>query len=142
MFSLALLFITVTCLEIYTLLTVGAALGTLNTLSIIFFTGILGAYLARRQGLHVMFALREELQRGAPPTHLFHGACVLVAGAFLITPGFLTDLMGFSLLLPPVRRILLKQLARWGEKHAQVMFVQQTSHAQQPHVNTYTSFRE
>ncbi len=70
-------------------------------------TALIGAGLVRRQGLAVWEKMREDLAAGGTPArHLAHGVLLLVGGALLLTPGFLTDGAGFALMIPPVREAL------------------------------------
>ena len=102
--KLLFLFIVVPAIEIALLIQVGGYLGTMPTLGLIVATGMLGAYLARRQGLSVLTRAHEEMNRGQIPAGpLADGVMILVAGAVLLTPGILTDVMGFLLLVPAVR---------------------------------------
>jgi UPF0716 protein FxsA len=104
---LLLLFIIVPVIELMLLIQIGQYVGTLPTIGLIIFTGALGAYLARRQGVQVVARLRAELAAGQPPTDaIFDGAIILVAGAFLMTPGILTDTFGFLCLIPASRRLI------------------------------------
>ncbi len=104
MFRLGLLFITTTCLELFVLFKVNQHMGILPTITLILFTGFFGAFLARQQGWAVVQEISNKLQHGQLPTgELMDGVCVLIAGAFLVTPGLLTDLAGFALLTPLVR---------------------------------------
>ena len=108
---LLLLFIIVPAIELLLLIQMGQWLGTLPTVGLIVITGIVGAYLARQQGLQVLTRVQQEAQSGQMPAEaLLDGAMILVAGAVLMTPGVLTDALGFLLLLPPSRK-LLRQLA-------------------------------
>lgn len=102
-------FAAVPLLELYLLLAVGQRLGAAWTILVVLLTAALGAYLSKSQGLKTLERMRESLRRGqVPATELVEGALILLAGAFLLTPGFLTDAVGFSLLMPPVRRRLLR----------------------------------
>ena len=113
---LVLLFIIVPLADLALLIKVGAVLHFLPTLALVITTGILGAALARRQGLRTLAAIQSELASGRMPTdQLIEGLMILLAGAVLITPGFLTDLMGLALLIPPVRRIFRAALVRHFE---------------------------
>lgn len=130
MIRLGLLFVTVTSLELFLLLKVGSAIGIVSTIGLIFFTGFLGAYLTRQQGLRVLREITETLQRGEMPTsEILSGVCLLVVGALLVTPGLLTDLTGFLLLVPAIRGQLIavieRRMQRWIEQNAvQVMTAQ------------------
>ncbi len=104
---LLLLFILVPAIELALLLEVGSHLGTLPTLGLIAATGVVGASLARRQGLAVLGRAQDQMARGELPAgSLADGVMILVAGAFLITPGILTDAFGFLLLVPVFREVV------------------------------------
>ena len=91
-------------LELVVLLKVHQACGLGNTLVIVVLTGIVGAVLARAQGIMVMTVIRRDLAEGKMPApRLMDGVMILIAGVLLITPGLITDSVGFLLLLPPVR---------------------------------------
>ena len=106
-------FIGVPIVEIAVFIEVGGALGLWPTLGLVVLTAVLGTWQLRAQGLATLMRAREQVERGALPTReLFDGACLLVAGALLLTPGFVTDAAGFLLFFPPVRDILLGLLAR------------------------------
>jgi len=81
--------------------------GLLWTLLLVVGTGFLGAWLAREQGLAVWKSIQDELTLGRfPADNLIDGLLLLIAGAVLLTPGLLTDLLGFSILFPGTRRTL------------------------------------
>ena len=99
------LFIAVPLIELFILLQLGKFVGIVPTFGIIFLTAVIGAYLTRLQGLGILRSIQNSLQQGLMPTkEIMDGLCILVAGAFLLTPGFFTDLLGFLLLVPPFRR--------------------------------------
>jgi UPF0716 protein FxsA len=80
---------------------------------LIVFTGVLGATLARQQGLSVLSKIQREMASGKPPTQeLVEGALIVVGGIVLLTPGIITDLFGFSLLIPPIRKAFCKALTQ------------------------------
>lgn len=117
---LLLLFILVPVAELALLIELGKRMGLAATLGLIVGTGILGAWLARQQGLGVLSKIRLELDQGRLPTgHLVDGALILVAGAVLMTPGVLTDALGFFCLIPPGRRVLKDYLGRRFERAIQ-----------------------
>ena len=102
--KLFLAFTIIPFLEIYFLIEIGSYIGAFNTLMIVILTGFLGAILARYQGLKTMLKVRESLARGEMPAeHLLDALLVLLAGIVLLTPGFLTDLAGFTILIPTTR---------------------------------------
>ena len=116
---LLLLFILVPIVELALLLEIGKRVGLPATLAIIVSTGALGAYLARRQGLGVLAKIRSEIDQGRLPTgHLVDGALILVAGAVLMTPGVLTDALGFFCLIPASRKWIRAWMWRWLERAA------------------------
>ena len=114
---LFLLFTLVPAIELYLILKVGSAIGAANTIWLIIGTGILGAYYARQQGFKVVNNIQWKMQQGTVPgDDLVNGAMLLVGGAFLITPGFITDFAGFSLIFPPTREIIKIGVRRYLEK--------------------------
>ncbi|MFC7339035.1 FxsA family protein [Haloferula chungangensis] len=115
MFSrLLLLFIFVPVIELGIFLWIGERLRLLNTLAIILFTGVLGAALTKSQGLRVLNDFRKSTASGQlPHAAIVEGLIILVAGALLLTPGFLTDAVGFLALVPAVRSKLRKALTQY-----------------------------
>ena len=111
---LALLFLAVPFVELLVILQVGQALGALNTIAILVLVSVVGAWLVRREGLGVLRRAQARVHAGAVPgTELIDGVLILFAGALLLTPGFLTDVAGILLLLPPVRAGL-RASAAWS----------------------------
>lgn len=104
-------FLAVPLIEIALFVQVGGAIGLFPTLAIVILTAIAGTYLVRAQGFAALANLRQSFSQLSDPTeHLAHGAMILFAGALLLTPGFFTDAVGFSLLMPPVRLALISYL--------------------------------
>ena len=109
---LLLLFILVPAVELMLLIKVGGLIGILPTVAIIVGTGALGASLARWQGLGVLRNVQRELAGGRIPAgSLVDGVMILVAAALLLTPGFITDIVGFSCLVPGLRSVMKR--AAW-----------------------------
>ena len=107
--------------EIYLLIKIGAQIGALNTILIVILTGLLGASLARLEGIKTMTKVRESLNRGElPAEEMLDAMLIFVAGVVLLTPGFITDLTGLALLVPQVRfwfkRWLRKKFDEWMER--------------------------
>jgi UPF0716 protein FxsA len=101
---LLMLFILVPVIEIYILVKAGQHIGAMNTIALIILTGIVGASLAKSQGSQIIYKIRDALNQGQlPGRELLQGAMVLTGGIMLLTPGFITDLFGFSLLFPFTR---------------------------------------
>ena len=106
---LTFLFITIPVAELAVLMQAGKAWGILNTFALIIFTGVLGAAMARMEGLRVLTSMQTDMAAGRMPApHIVDGVMILVAGVLLITPGFLTDMVGFTLLIPVTRKVLRK----------------------------------
>ena len=117
---LLILFIAVPLVELALLIKLGNAIGLWPTIFIVIATGVLGAALARSQGTRVISAIRAEVAEGRPPTEsLLNGLMVLVGGVVLLTPGLLTDLLGFSLLIPFTRNWFRKKLSSRLRKYAE-----------------------
>lgn len=109
-------------IEIALFIQVGGRIGLLATIGIVIATALLGSALLRHQGLGTLNAARAAMaENKLPLTQVFDGFCLLIAGAFLLTPGFLTDAIGFLLFLPPVRVVLGRwvwnQLSKRGDIH-------------------------
>jgi UPF0716 protein FxsA len=124
-FVLFLLFIVVPIAELAVIVSVAREIGVLYTLAALFGFSIAGSILAKRQGLGVWYRMRTMLARGQmPSTEVVDGALILLGGALLLTPGFLTDILGISLLLPPVRagirRLARRQLRNMIDRHVWV----------------------
>lgn len=104
-------FIVTPLIEIAVLIQVGGWLGLWPTLGLIVLTAIIGTWMLRQQGFAVMARAQQQLAEGTVPLgEVFEGFCLVIAGALLLTPGFVTDVVGGSLLLPPVRAWLYKRL--------------------------------
>lgn len=110
---LILLFLLTPAVELALLIQVDSFIGFWPTVGLIVATGVAGSYLARREGLSTWRALNRRLQSGdLPGTELVDGVIILVAGALLVTPGVLTDAIGFLGLLPPTRALVRRFLVR------------------------------
>ncbi len=104
-------FIVMPIIEIAVLIEVGGWLGLWPTLALIVLTAMAGTWMLRRQGFAVLSRAQTQLERGAVPlAEVFEGFCLVIAGALLLTPGFVTDAIGGSLLLPPLRAWLYRVL--------------------------------
>ena len=111
--KLILIFTIVPFIELSLLIELGTHIGTLNTIMVVVVTGIIGAFMARIAGLSVLFRIQENLRAGIfPQDELFDGILILIGGAFLLTPGLLTDAVGFLLLLPLGREVVKRWLKR------------------------------
>ena len=130
---LAVLFVIVPLLELALLIQIGQVVGFWPTIGLVVLTGVTGAWLARVEGLRTWWRLREDLARGRLPGQaIMDGVAILIGGAFLLTPGILTDLCGFALLLPPTRRALQKRVRRALEERIRDGTIQMTVLHSQP----------
>ena len=106
--KLFLAFTLIPLVEIYLLIKLGQNFGAITSILLVIFTGILGAYLAKMEGIRTLFRLQETLREGGMPgEELLDALLIALAGLVLITPGFITDAVGF-LLLVPFTRMLVK----------------------------------
>lgn len=114
---LFLLFVLVPLAELFVIIEVGQRIGGPETILLLVFVSLAGAWLVKRQGLGVWYRLNRQMETGRLPTNeIIDGALILGAGALLLFPGFITDAVGLLLLLPPtrfaVRTVLLGRLTR------------------------------
>ncbi len=115
-------FIVVPLLEIFAFIQVGSAIGAIPTLGLIVLTAVLGALLVRYQGLKVVLDARSSLARNELPlAAAVHGGLLLLAGLLLLTPGFVTDSIGFLLLAPSVRSMAAGRIWRWLEARTKIV---------------------
>ena len=115
MIALIALFVFIPIAELYVIFKVGDLIGILPTLALLVADSLLGSWLMRSQGRAVWNRFQETMQAGrVPHREVFDGVLVIFGGAFLITPGFLTDVIGVLLLLPPSRALFRRWLVRRG----------------------------
>lgn len=106
-------FLVVPILELVVIIQVGQAIGAWNTVGLLLLVSIVGAWLVKREGISVVRRFRRQLEAGSiPGKELVDGVLILFAGALLVAPGFLTDILGILLLLPPVRAVIRAGLMR------------------------------
>jgi len=109
--KLFLLFTIIPFAEVILLIKLGTIIGSIYTIMLIISTGIIGAFMVRMAGLQCLFRIQNNLSSGIlPADELFSGVLILLAGAFLITPGLITDTLGFCLVFQPTREIIKKYL--------------------------------
>jgi len=107
-------FIIVPVVELYILIEVGKRIGSLPIIGIIILTGILGAYLVKGQGFMILKKIQNDLNEGIlPGDSLIQGVIILAGGILLLTPGFITDIIGFIFLIPFSRMVVKKYLLKW-----------------------------
>lgn len=110
---LFILFAVIPIAEIALLIHVGGEIGGWNTVAIVLLTAAIGAFLVKREGLATLQAAQQKMQQQQMPAkELMEGACLLVAGVLLVTPGFMTDIVGFLLVIPPTRKAIAASVAK------------------------------
>jgi UPF0716 protein FxsA len=118
---LALLFLLVPIAELAVIIKVGSEIGIGNTIVVMLVVSVVGAWLVKREGLGVLRRVQEQVARGVVPgKELSDGFMIMLAGALMLTPGFLTDLVGIALLLPPVRAVVRRGIARRVKRRASI----------------------
>jgi UPF0716 protein FxsA len=119
---LAIVFIVVPLAELYVILQVGQAIGVLDTIGLLILISVVGAWLAKREGIGVLRRIQRSIEAGrVPGTELIDGFLILLAGALMLTPGFLTDILAILLLLPPVRVVVRRQLRRVFARRIEIL---------------------
>jgi UPF0716 protein FxsA len=119
---LVILFIAVPFAELYVLIQVGHAIGVLDTLGLLLLVSIVGAWLAKREGISVIRRMQAALNAGrVPGTELVDGFLILLAAALMLTPGFLTDIVAIFLLLPPVRALVRRKLRQSFARRIEIL---------------------
>ncbi|MES9812090.1 MAG: FxsA family protein [Candidatus Thiodiazotropha sp.] len=104
-----LLFVGIPLVELYFLIQVGSQIGAFSTIFLTVFTALLGGWMVRTQGFSTLSKVRGSMDRGEVPAfEMMEGAVLLVCGFLLLLPGFITDVVGFVFLVPPVRRWLIR----------------------------------
>jgi len=118
---LVVVFVVVPLAELFVLIEVGGQIGAVPTIAILVADSILGSLLLRSQGREAWRRFNQALAAGRPPAReVLDGGLVIFGGAFLITPGFLTDLVGLALLVPPTRALVRRALVRHFSRRAVV----------------------
>ena len=110
---LVLLFVLMPVAEMWLLITVGSQIGALPTIGLVLLTAVVGAGLLREQGFATLWKGRQKLQAGElPTTEIAEGLILAVSGALLLTPGFVTDTIGFAGLIPPIRVLVATRIMK------------------------------
>jgi UPF0716 protein FxsA len=110
---LVLLFLVVPIVELYVIIQVGQEIGALNTIGLLLVISVVGAWLARREGMGVWRRVNQQVNAGkVPGAELLDAFLILLAGALLLTPGFLTDILAIVLLIPPTRALVRRVVRR------------------------------
>ena len=123
--KLFILFTVIPAIDLYLLIKIGGIIGAGPALAIAVGVGLVGAWLARREGVRVLREWQAAVVRGEMPREgVTSSLLVLVGGVFLIAPGFLTDIVGLLLLIPPTRRLVAGWLAAWAQKRLEAHTVE------------------
>ncbi len=120
------IFVFIPLTELYVIIEVGDRIGAFATIWLVVLTAVIGGWLVRKQGMGILFRIRQQMEQGeAPAIEMLEGALLALMGILLLLPGFITDALGFLLLIPPLRRFLvLEFLKRSGTMtHADVTIV-------------------
>ena len=121
MLYLFLLFTITPLVELWLLFRLAGVFGFSRTVFVVLATGFAGSALARLQGFWVLHQIRSDLAQGVMPTQrLGDGALILAAGLLLVTPGVLTDVLGLSLLIPPLRSLIRRGLTHWLARRVKI----------------------
>jgi UPF0716 protein FxsA len=116
---LVVLFLLVPLAELYVIIQVGHAIGALDTIALLIIVGAVGGWLVKREGLRVWRRFQQQIQAGAMPNReIADGVMILFAGALLLSPGFVSDIVGIALLLPPVRAVVRAAVMRRAARRA------------------------
>jgi len=119
------LFITVPLLELYVLIEVGSGIGGIATIALCLFTAALGGFLIRIQGIRTLLSAQQQVAQGSVPAeHALHGIFLAIAGLLLFLPGFITDSLGFLLLIPAVRKLLMKKALRFASPRSKTVVLE------------------
>jgi UPF0716 protein FxsA len=116
-------------LDLWVLLQIGRAVGFANAIALVLVTGLLGAWLAKSEGVRVTRAWQRALAEGRVPDEgVLSGALVLAGGLLLVTPGVISDALGLLLLFPPTRRAAAAGLGRWLRRQIEAGRIHVVSH--------------
>lgn len=119
--ALILLLVSVPLLELFVIVQVAVGLGAGQTILLLLVVSVVGAWMVRRSGLGVLNQIRARLSQGEiPGNELVDGLLILLAGAFMLTPGFLTDAVGLVMLFPPTRKVVRSVLVRRYAKRVDI----------------------
>ncbi|HEX6567651.1 MAG TPA: FxsA family protein [Acidimicrobiales bacterium] len=125
---LVLVFLVAPLVELAVIIQVGASIGALNTVGLLVAVSLVGAWLATREGLGVLRRIQAALDQGRlPDTEVADGGLILLAGALMIAPGFISDAVAILLLLPPTRALVRVPLMRWVARRGPLTVTRMTA---------------
>jgi len=111
-------------IDIYLLIEVAGALGFLRMFILVLLTGLIGAHLIRKEGVHILMKLQRSVTAGEASRNMIEGALIVISGIFLLTPGFISDIMGVMLVFRPLRERIVAKLMNRAEGQFQVRRVE------------------
>jgi UPF0716 protein FxsA len=124
------LFIVVPLVELYLIIEVGSVIGALWTILLVVLTAVVGVTLLRIQGFSMLNRARQNMEMGTlPAMEMMEGMVLAIGGALLITPGFITDTLGFMCLIPATRRAMIRYVMRHSIIHGQGFYHQSRTHS-------------
>lgn len=130
-------FIIFPIIEMLVLIKVGSAIGALNAVALVFLGAIVGLQVIRQQGFSTMVKAQQKIAAGElPANEMVEGFMIAVGGALMLVPGFVTDFMGILLLIPPVRRFIIKRMIASGRWKVQQTNIYDTEFTQESHWET------
>lgn len=136
------LFIVVPILEMFVLIKVGSLIGALSTIALVLLTAMVGISLIRWQGFETLRRAQQKMQSGTlPATEMMEGLCLAFGGALLLTPGFITDALGFSLLIPGLRLPIIRFFQSRLSVYAAASGANASRHTDQSHNTIDGDFR-
>ena len=107
------IFVFIPLTELYVIIEVGDQIGAFATIWLVVLTAVIGGWLVKRQGMGILFLIRQQMERGeAPAIEMLEGALLALMGILLLLPGFITDTLGFLLLIPPLRKFLVVEFLK------------------------------
>jgi UPF0716 protein FxsA len=107
------IFVFIPLTELYVIIEVGDQIGAFATIWLVVLTAVIGGWLVKRQGMGILFRIRQQMERGeAPAIEMLEGALLALMGILLLLPGFITDTLGFLLLIPPLRKFLVVEFLK------------------------------
>ena len=119
--SIFLLIILIPIIEIYLLIKIGAQIGALTTIILIFTTAVIGVYYAKYEGFNTLKSGMEQLMKNEMPIYeIVSGAALAFAALLLIIPGFATDIVGFLVIFPPTRKLMFSKFTKQMSKEKKI----------------------
>lgn len=129
------LFIVVPLLELYVLIEVGSGIGGIATIALCLFTAALGGFIIRIQGIRTLLAAQQQVAQGTlPAEHALHGIFLAVAGLLLFLPGLISDSLGFLLLIPAIRKLLMKKIITFSPTRSETVVLEAEIIDEQPKI--------